>query len=433
MKQKTRVFAFLIVVLLVTVAFVNLHSPLVRATTFFSDGFECPPNTAPSTFSAWTSSASNKPTISIESSIVNSGSYACKITGFGTGGYSYLSESITGVGTLCLRTYLYLSADLALGTKLSYLLYAIGGTYNYHLDLYRNSDGTYSWGVDVDGGLSYGVGGTTFTLNTWHWIELDIVESATTGSLTAYFDNNSPVFSKTGLNLGTNAITSAMVAASGAYSGDVYFDDVVFANAYVGGPNLRPTPTATPIPTSTPTSTPTPYPISTPTVTPIPTATPTSSPTPATSPTPTPTPSQSPTPTSTPTPSPISTPTVTPTPTATPTSSPTPTPSPTPNPTSTPTTTPTPTPSPTPTQSPTIMPNPSSDVNQQSSFDPTPTPAADPTSTLSPNYTPTSTPTTQSPSLLDFLWWLVMIVITLNIMLSIVYVEKRKTKKIASS
>lgn len=124
MKQKTKIFTFLIVTLLVTVAFVDLHSSIVGATTYLSDGFECPPNTAPSTFTAWTSSASSGASISIESSIVNSGSSACEITGFGSGGFGYVSRSLSGVTTLCLNTYLYLSADLSTGSKLSYLLYA---------------------------------------------------------------------------------------------------------------------------------------------------------------------------------------------------------------------------------------------------------------------------------------------------------------------
>ena len=289
MKQKTKIFALLAVILLVTVAFGDLHS-FVRGDTIFGDGFECPPNAAPSTFSAWTSSASSVADISIESSTVNSGSYACEMTGFGSGGYGYVSESFTGVTTLCMRTFLYLSADLEPGTQLSYLLYALGGTYNYHMDLYRNSGGTYSWEVVDSGGADYAIGGITFSLNTWHWIERDI-ESGTAGSLTAYFDNGYPIFSETGLSLG-NFITSARVEASGAYSGNIYFDDVVFASSYIGnGPDLSPTPT--PGPTATPT------PIPTPTHSPIPTSTPT--PTPVATPTPTPTPTVTPTPTPTPT------------------------------------------------------------------------------------------------------------------------------------
>ena len=144
--------------------------------------------------------------MSIESSIVHSGNYACEITGFGSGGYGYVSESINGVTTLCLETYFYLSADLATGTQLSYLLYALDGTTNYHMDLFRNSDGTYSWEVGEGGSSPYGSEGTSVALNTWHWIELDIVESATAGSLTAYFDNGYPIILRTGLSLSADPL-----------------------------------------------------------------------------------------------------------------------------------------------------------------------------------------------------------------------------------
>jgi len=202
-------------------------------TQIFSDDFES------GDFSAWTDTyTEGSPTVSVVSNPVHQGSYAEKATTNSGSGRAMARKDITAQTEAYMRAYVRFSAFPNSGVELCYL-----GLRDYtenptQAGIY-NDGGTYKWRLRY-----WKVGWTdlfsttpTPQLDTWFCVEIYMKVDATNGEVKMWVDGNlivqdSGFDTTSGGNI--DRVCSGIIYYGGSQSIDIYVDDVVVADTYIG-------------------------------------------------------------------------------------------------------------------------------------------------------------------------------------------------------
>ncbi len=199
---------------------------------YFSDGFES------GDLSKWTLSNSDSTgQISVQTAVVNSGSYAVALTN-ASGQYSYINTAISSPQTLSYTRFYFRLSSVSGGTMLAVARNANNGNvWEIDYDANRHGLDIYFWnGANTLYSLTSAQ--NVISANTWYYVEVQLNE-ITSGQAQAWLN---------GVSLGTvnndlstaNPYARLMFFNSAASS--LYVDDVKVANAYIGA--LAPSPTA---------------------------------------------------------------------------------------------------------------------------------------------------------------------------------------------
>jgi len=194
----------------------------------FSDGFECPPNAAPHNFTAWSYSEG---TCSIQSGTVHSGSYAAYFQNHLGGSWNSVTATIPDSSNLYLRAYVRFST---LSKSSQYILAFTDATDSSPIALAGTSDGTH-WQCWVQNGYTFTSVATTINPDQWYCMELYVKIGAGLSGAAYLYINGVKVAGSTGIR--TSAAGNIFHVAVGAIEGgeyNVYIDDVVASNGYVG-------------------------------------------------------------------------------------------------------------------------------------------------------------------------------------------------------
>lgn len=236
----------LILILIITVSTLSVLL-YARGTTYLTSGFE----TGDFTDFDYSTGAT------VQSSVKNSGTYAALFDSSGD-----VCTFDTAITTSYTRAYFYITALPDDGSFIRLLSLADTSDRFAWLDFIR-SGSTYSIemysALPTDDWDSYAF---TLETNTWYSIELKYVQHASTGEYRFYLDG---VERGSRTSVDTSGGSLATIQFGRVYdeqttATNLYMDDVVVADSYIGPINADPTPTPSPTPTATPTPTPTPTP-----------------------------------------------------------------------------------------------------------------------------------------------------------------------------
>ena len=159
--------------------------------------------------------------MSVVDTIVKNGTYAM-LTTFGWLRYAFSPMQ----PTVFFEGHIYFDSLPASGER--YLLARMGDAWTLW---YRNNDGTKQWVINI--------GGTEYTYNqnvaedSWLHFSWGLTISTTTGATSLHVSGHE-VISETGLNTGSTNIWQAYVIREGGTVSNVYFDDIVFSDSYIG-------------------------------------------------------------------------------------------------------------------------------------------------------------------------------------------------------
>jgi hypothetical protein len=219
MQRKTKLLSlFLITLLTVSLAFVFV--PKVSATTIFSDGFECPPNTAPATFTAWSGTDA---TPLLNSTYVKSGSYSVKCSALNDQVRKTTTSSYSDV---YFRLYAYFPNLPASGKSVSFsTIYdtSWGGA----ISLTVNSAGQFWFGTSQ--------APTAAVAGQLYCIEMQRTVGTGNGVAKLWIDDVSQV-NRTAETFSSNAqnFIAGWRGGDADTSFTLFLDDVVIADAYIG-------------------------------------------------------------------------------------------------------------------------------------------------------------------------------------------------------
>ena len=226
MQKKLKLLSTLFIsILLVSTVLILTNIDKVSATTVFSDGFENPPNTPPSTFTAWSSTTGSP---SIVSNVTHSGTYAARFVPAGANAYKQTASTYSSA---FMRAYVYFDVlpTVAYGLQ---LIKVYDSSFSKETDIavYR-SDASHSfWEIHSPGG--YYIFTATINAGQWYCIELQRTTGNGNGINTLWVD---------GIQVGTITNDTQTVNAQNFYVGTLaainsiaYIDDVVIADAYIG-------------------------------------------------------------------------------------------------------------------------------------------------------------------------------------------------------
>jgi hypothetical protein len=208
-------------------------------TIYFSDGFES------GGFGQWTLPSSDSTgTRTVQTSVVNSGTYAAAFT-IASGQYDYIYTSLpAGPQTQTFTRFYFRITSATTSTTMA---------------IARNASGGNTWEVDYDGGHQavdfyfWNSSGTVYSIlspnsaiqaNTWYCVELQDTQT-TTGTGQAWLNGTSVGSVNADLS---NANPLARLMLYDTAVGSLYFDDVVVSNVY-NGP-VKPAPAVGLSPTS---------------------------------------------------------------------------------------------------------------------------------------------------------------------------------------
>lgn len=202
----------------------------------FSDGFECPPNTAPDTFTAWFAK-NNTPTIVAGG---HYGSYMMQCDA----NQNYVHKNIGSVPSLNARMYMYMVDTPTVNLSSLYPLSIIGQTSKcgeISLVWYTAT----GWTIFINGWIGGAGGAFTYSLDQldsvtiesgkWHCFEVKEFVDASVGTIEAWF-NGTKVCSFTGDTTGQVSCQDIFVGITFEENWDptVYFDDAVASTDYIG-------------------------------------------------------------------------------------------------------------------------------------------------------------------------------------------------------
>jgi hypothetical protein len=206
-------------------------------TVLFNDGFECPPNTAPVTFTAWTSKVGNP---SIVNSPVHSGSYAASIPV-----NNYVLINFADTNPAFIRYYVRWTANPADGQEFRSSIGWNGGTDLAYVGI-TSVAGTIKWFIQTRN-PAFAYINTVFntstpTINTWYCVEEKWIPNTLNGHV-LYIDGEL-IGSTTATT--RNAVLNRFTAyPHGTGGSTAVYDDVVIADSYIG-PMQVSTPTLLP-------------------------------------------------------------------------------------------------------------------------------------------------------------------------------------------
>ena len=217
----------------------------VQAATYFTDGFES------GTTSAWTGGRTSGGTITVESSIVHSGTYAVKLSRSGAWAYAEVYEDFgTSYTTMYFRSYVYLTSLPTSGNYLQNFAVITNKGYVNPLAVAGivNSGGSYYWALFYctnslsDGTYQLESSSEAIGTNTWYCVEVMFKQGNGNGE-SALWVNGVQKVNVTGL---TNTNYAAQEVEVGAYAQNagsltadsgsytVYADDCIASNSYNG-------------------------------------------------------------------------------------------------------------------------------------------------------------------------------------------------------
>lgn len=204
---------------------VALSGTGITPTVYFYDGFES------GDLSNWTlSNADSTGQATVQTSVVNTGSYAAALTN-SSGQYVYLYTALPGgpQSQTFTRFYFRLSS-LANGTILAIGRNASGGNvWEIDYDAARQGLDIYFW---ANGGGVYTMftPNNSLTANAWHYVEVQDTE-ATNGQAQAWLDGT--LVNSVNADFSTSAPYARLMLFDGAASA-FYFDNVRVTNTYNG-------------------------------------------------------------------------------------------------------------------------------------------------------------------------------------------------------
>lgn len=202
---------------------------LVYATELFNDGFECPPNTAPNTFTAWTGTSATPPTI--VGSPVHHGSYSMLCDA----GVRHCYKDVAAQDHLNTRTYIKWSAipSSALDrimlirqstTQILRVYYhyseALFPVNKVGFSLYNDVKGDYAGHYDVNIGTA-----------DWHCIEIEY-QNGVDGYCKLYIDGTERISES--YNFGAQQASRVFLIHDHLSAFNVNFDCAVIADTYIG-------------------------------------------------------------------------------------------------------------------------------------------------------------------------------------------------------
>ncbi len=217
---------------------VALSGTATVPTTYFSDGFES------GNLSAWTLPSSDSTgSATVESTLVNSGSYALAINN-ASGQYAYVYTALPSAQAQTFtRFYFRYSSNVIGGTQLAIARNNNGGN-AWEVDYNANRHGLDFYFWSATGGI-YSIFSPSNALspNTWYGIELQDFQT-TTGHAQAWLNGTS--IGSVDADLSTSTPYARLMLFDSA-PGTIYLDDVIASNVYNGtiapsaGANLNPT------------------------------------------------------------------------------------------------------------------------------------------------------------------------------------------------
>jgi hypothetical protein len=191
-------------------------------TVLFSDGFECPPNTAPSTFTAW-DSTSGTPVLS--TTLPYSGAYSMELALSGSG--IYPRKGYGGPYTKAFVQFKVRFSNLpTVGSYQQLQLSYFGTTGAPQVRVDDRGDGVH-WSLN---GTTYSTG--TISANTWYTVEVEYNDDTNSHNL---WVNGSLVLTLVN-DYGTNnsAIYVGNIYTDWTCTGNLYIDDVIVSDSYTG-------------------------------------------------------------------------------------------------------------------------------------------------------------------------------------------------------
>jgi hypothetical protein len=192
-------------------------------TILFSDAFECPPNTVPSTFTAW-SGVTGAPTM--QSIVKYSGTYAMKCAA-----EAYVTATLgSAQNTVYLRFYVNFASDLATTGSLN-LVYLFDGGWTNYGNLQYNFEYS-SWVIYDNVGGYYSVW-SPVTADQWYCVEVQRTTGVGTGVLNLWVDGVNKI-TQTGISVTGGAQNILLGEEYSSVVSPVYFDNVVIADSYNG-------------------------------------------------------------------------------------------------------------------------------------------------------------------------------------------------------
>jgi hypothetical protein len=208
-------------------------------TTLFSDGFECPPNTAPDTFTPWNGTAANA-VLAIQDSVKYTGTYALSVTA-DAAEYGIVKKTVADANEIYIQARVRFSAVPSAGTSITFMEI---GTAN--LGVIFQSLGVVNTGAGAKffsryrSSVAYTdvYSATTPLVDTWYLLEFYLKTDNGAGAVKAYIDGVEDA------NLAASSLTNLYTLetvgvgidywVSNSYASIVYVDDVVVADAYIG-------------------------------------------------------------------------------------------------------------------------------------------------------------------------------------------------------
>jgi hypothetical protein len=185
--------------------------------TLFSDGFET------GDLSQWSTVSG----LTIESTNPHSGTYGAEETSTGTPTYAY--ENLPGAyAELWAQTWVYVNSQSTPANLIGFR----GSNGGSIINLYLSQTGKLSLRGNVGGGFT-SISATTMLTGSWHRVVLHAIINGTSSSVDVSLDGTAMTdLSRTGQNLGTNAITSLQLGeTTSGRAYDIDFDDVAVAQS----------------------------------------------------------------------------------------------------------------------------------------------------------------------------------------------------------
>jgi hypothetical protein len=178
----------LVVFLLLATLFCGMLPPLLNfvplvhasSTTYFADGFECPPNSAPSSFSAWSGVVTSGANITIVTDHPHTGNYCAKVdlsAGGPSGRMAFCYENVSStLSSLNVTMWVYWESGLVDSVNFPYESMVLGFctdlTYNWLCAGIYNSSGTLYWALASEpvGGWTPSISSIEVTKQEWQRI-----------------------------------------------------------------------------------------------------------------------------------------------------------------------------------------------------------------------------------------------------------------------
>jgi hypothetical protein len=201
-------------------------------TVLFSDGYECPPNTAPGTFTAWTAKSGS---VTIDNTQPRSGTYAMKTTATS----QYIGKNLgASYADLFMRFYIYFpvfTTRINIGVLTDASGYTNG---NYVVVGAQKNGANLQFYIYFYGSGTFHYPSVIIQAGQWYCVEIERLVGAGTGAINIWIDGAN-LSSTTGLTLANNAQYCCLGQTYAATNLTYYIDDVVISDSYIGPSGIQ--------------------------------------------------------------------------------------------------------------------------------------------------------------------------------------------------